>query len=63
MSRISDTEIGARIAQQAAVDALVFEHLFGPIDPTDADFWIDIYIAATDQLNECVGCRAALRSP
>ncbi|PZO65219.1 MAG: hypothetical protein DI635_04080 [Pseudoxanthomonas suwonensis] len=63
MSRISDTEIGARIAQQAAIEALGVDHLFGPLDPTDLDLWIDIYIAATDTLNECVGCRAAVGAP
>lgn len=63
MSRISDTEIGARLALLAAEDALGVGDLFGPRYPYALDLWVDIWMAATDQLNECVGCRAAVGSP
>jgi hypothetical protein len=60
MSRITDTERGARLALSAAAAALIQPDLFGSVLPVE--FWRDIETAANDQLDECDALRDACRA-
>lgn len=57
MSRITDTERGARIAFDIAYDRFDQPDLFG--DAPDLAFWGAIARAASEQLAECAALRAA----
>lgn len=56
MSRITDTERGARIASDMAAARIMQPDLFG--DALSLDFWEAVYDAAEDQLIECMALRA-----
>lgn len=58
MSRISDVELGARIAWDAATSALIQPDLFG--GTYTPEFWKSIELAALDQLDECDALKAVM---
>lgn len=59
MSRPTDTERGARMARDAAVDAL-HPDLFGGLSGELNDMYWSIFAAANDQLAECQALREAV---
>lgn len=60
MSRPTDIERGARIALDSAVAAMQQPDLF-PESIVPFGDWLDIVIAATDQITECDALRSAIR--
>lgn len=63
MARTTDTERGARLAYDLAVQALAGLPLFPGLVLTDelARIWMDIQFAALDTMDECRLAREALR--